>query len=118
MSDNADNMKDLRKLRDRVQEIAKEMNLDVISFSIIPGKDEHDNDILTISALIGVEALETIEETQQRKTDDAFEAIFAKEFGGSTDFLSDETKAALKKEEEEKEAAAKALREVLDDFDI
>lgn len=113
----ADNMADIRKLRSRVEQVAKEMHLELAGFAITPAKDEDGNDILTISALIKVEALESIEETEQRGFDDEFDKIFAANFGEGEDFLSDESKKMIEKDRLMEQQAKDELQAMLDEFE-
>lgn len=94
----ADNLEDLRKLRKAVETITDDLNLKLVGFAVTPGKDSSDNDILNVAMIVTVEAVETIEQTEQRHVDDDFDAIFAAEFGDGLDFVSDETKELLEKE--------------------
>lgn len=113
----ADNMSDLRKLRGRVEEIAKDMNLELMNFSITPAKDADGNDILNIAAFIKVEALETIEETEQRGIDDQFNAIFAAEFGTAEDFVDDDTRKIIERDKAQKDKAQAELQAMLDEME-
>jgi len=114
----SDNMSDLRKLRTAVQQVTDDLNLKVAEFAITPGKDEDDNDILKVVLLITAEAVETIEETEQRHVDDDFAAIFAAEFGDSmSDFADDETKALIEAEAKKKAQAAEDLRKAIEELE-
>lgn len=112
------NLDDLRKLRKRIEEEADKLNLQVGGLTIVPGKDEQDNDILNVMFLLTPEAVETIEETEQRKIDSAFDALFGAEFGDdATDFVGDDTKKILEAEEAKKQKAKDELQRILDEMD-
>lgn len=110
------NLDDLRKLRARAEELADSLNLKIGGFAVTPGKDEHDNDILNVAFFLTAEAVETIEETEQRKIDDEFNALFGANFGDTTEFADDETKALLDKDEQQKQAAKEELQRLLDEM--
>lgn len=114
---NNSNLNDLRKLRTSVEKLADELNLKVGQFDITPGKDEHDNDVLKLVMFITVEAVETVQETEQRHTDAEFDSIFAEEFGDMTEFADDDTKALLERESDKKRKAAEELQRVIDEME-
>lgn len=88
----------LRLLKKRVKEITEDLSLKLVGFAITPGDDSNDPSVLNVAMIVTVEAVETIEQTEQRHVDDDFDAIFAAEFGEGLDFVSDETKELLEKE--------------------
>lgn len=113
----SDNMQDLRKLRTAVEAKCQELHLNLVHFAVTPGKDANDTDILNVAMLVTAEAVETIEETETRTTNDEFEALFAANFGDIDDFASDETKELLAKEEADRAARVASLEAAMRELD-
>lgn len=103
-------METVKKLRDRVQKEAAELGLDVHAFSITPktsdGTQPHDE--ATIVFIIGLDAIETDDETEKRQTDAAFEAIIGGQFDSAT-VDEDEAEAAERLRGQVSEAARETL---------
>ena len=73
----------VKLLRARVREEAKKLGLDIHSFALIPG-DGEDPDLVQVVFTIGLEAIESENETENRQTDAAFEALVGAEFAGES----------------------------------
>lgn len=71
-----DHLDKVRLLMKAVRKRAEDNNLGLKNFVLIPSEDG-DNDFVQLGFVITPEALETIEETQQRATDDSFEQMMA-----------------------------------------
>lgn len=113
----ADALNDVRKLRDQVVEVAKELNLNVGGFSIIPGADGNDNDLAQITFFLTAEAVETLEETEKRKEKSEFEALMGSAFKNTNAFEDDATIEAAKQDKAKKLDMKKELEDLLEEFD-
>lgn len=98
----------VKLLRERVKQEAEKLGLDVHSFALIPG-DDHSPDLAQVVFKIGLEAIESDDETEMRQTDAAFEALVGAEFTGES--TTEEQAEADKRLDEQVDAAT---REALD----
>jgi len=108
MSDETDQLEELRLLKARVASVAQEHNVELVSFAIVPANDPDENDMVSCYFKLSMEAVETEDQTVQRHTDGAFDEIFSSlDFDDDLleEFASDEEKA-----KKEAEAAADAAR--------
>lgn len=112
-----DYLEDVRKLRDAIQRKAEELNLNVAGFSLLPGQTSEDTDIVQVAFFLTPEAVETLEETEQRAIDAEFDALFKSNFGDSDMFAGDETKALKEKQKKQEEDAKNSLKDLLDEID-
>lgn len=96
-----DPLEKVRLLLKAVQKRAKDNNLELKNFVVIPSEDTT-NDFVQLGFVITPEALETIEETQQRQTDDSFEAMMAGvSLDGFEDNLPEEVQGRVDKTADE-----------------
>jgi len=74
----------VKLLRERVRQEAEKLGLDVHTFALVPGDDEDEPDLVQVVFTIGLEAIESENETETRQTDAAFEALVGAEFAGES----------------------------------
>lgn len=111
MSNDLEQIKNIYK---RIKEIAAKYNLEVANFAVIPGAEETDPSFVSASFMLTAESVETLEETEQRKTNDEFDALLADAFEDSSDFADDETKALLDKVKQRELEAKEELRKLIE----
>jgi len=98
----------VKLLRERVKQEAEKLGLDVHSFALIPG-DDNSPDLAQVVFTIGLEAIESKDETETRQTDAAFEELVGAEFTGES--TTEEQASADERLEGQVDAAT---REALD----
>lgn len=95
----SDPLEPVRNIRSRVEEIAADMNLQVGGFALIPSF-EGGPDMIQATFVLSPEAVETLDQTVQRQTDDAFAQLMGAGFGDSDVFADEETLKAKQAEED------------------
>lgn len=112
-----DKIEALRTLIKHVNQKAKDLNLQVADLAFRPATDSEGRDVMSIVFVLTAEAVESAEETVQRKTDDEFEALFAANFGDTVEFADDETKELVEKQKQKELNAKDVLADMLGEFD-
>lgn len=64
----------VRKLRERLEDIAKSLNLEIETFAYLPGSGDYP-DTFQVAAVIRAEAVMSEEELEQVETDKKFQSI-------------------------------------------
>lgn len=112
-----DELDTVRKLRRRIREAAGAVDLDLLSFNLVPGENPGDTDVVNLVFSVTAEAVETLEETEQRRIDDEFNSLFGASFGKkAVEFMDDETREKLAKADSKVEAAKTDLSSLLDEW--
>ncbi len=92
----SDPLEPFRNLAQRLNEIAEANHATIApgSVTIIPGDNPDEPSIITAVFILTPESVETLEETETRKTNDQFNDIFGANFTSDeqTEFLTDDEK--------------------------
>lgn len=105
MPDKDESMTPLRKLRERIENEMEQLGLKVHHIAFVPQGPADENDFLQLAVFVTGDALETLEEREQKKYDSEFEAMFA----------TDEQKPSSKEQKDIDNRIKQSIQALMDD---